>query len=326
MNIYLELTEAFNKGALRAIICSGQAVVLHRLAIMSKDGDWILREDKSALEHVLSVLDARGARYRYGAPLDVRWMAGGWSSHLEFRDDPLRIRTDFFTRPPRISAADLARIWKEQAGREIPFLDPPELAEMKKTNRERDYAVIGELARLMEDAELQLRYSRSVRDLLKLAEKSPDLVEKLLVERPILSSISEGRQPLEAALDRERRDSIRSHEVRLSSYAAAAARWHELWPNVAAEIAGLSLTKAHAVIVERASTVLPTSVEIPKRSLSVNEIRDEFLSEEDLALEDLTDEQLVAYWNLWLLQAQATNDLDEKTYSHGVFALEIEPT
>ena len=94
--------------------------------------------------------------------------------------------------------------------------------------------------------------------MLKLAEKSPDLVEKLLVERPILSSISEGRQPLEAALDRERRDSIRSHEVRLSSYAAAAARWHELWPSVAAEIAGLSLTKAHAVIVERASTVLPT--------------------------------------------------------------------
>lgn len=61
VNIYLELTEAFNTGALRAIICSGQAVVLHRLTIMSKDGDWILREDKSSLEHVLSVLDAHGA-------------------------------------------------------------------------------------------------------------------------------------------------------------------------------------------------------------------------------------------------------------------------
>jgi hypothetical protein len=86
-------------------------------------------------------------------------MTGGWSSHLEFRRDQLRIRTDFFTRPPRIPEADLARIWKEQAWHEIPFLDPPELAEMKKTTRERDYVVIGELARLMEDAELQLRYS-----------------------------------------------------------------------------------------------------------------------------------------------------------------------
>jgi hypothetical protein len=27
----------------------------------------------------------------------------------------------------------------------------------------------------------------------------------------------------------------------------------------------------------------------------------------------------VAYWNLWLAQAQCTNDLDEALYSHGVF-------
>ena len=85
MNIYLELTEDFNRGRQRAIICSGQAVVLHRLAIMSKDGDWILREDQDALSHVLSVLAARGATYRFGAPLDLRWLRHGWSSHLEFQ-------------------------------------------------------------------------------------------------------------------------------------------------------------------------------------------------------------------------------------------------
>ena len=49
------------------------------------------------------------------------------------------------------------------------------------------------------------------------------------------------------------------------------------------------------------------------------ELEDEFLSEEDLDLRNLTWEELVAYWNLWLHQAQATNDLDEATYSHGVF-------
>ena len=47
--------------------------------------------------------------------------------------------------------------------------------------------------------------------------------------------------------------------------------------------------------------------------------RDEFLSEEDLDLRNLSEEELIAYWNLWLEQAQATNDLDEHTYSHGVF-------
>ncbi len=49
------------------------------------------------------------------------------------------------------------------------------------------------------------------------------------------------------------------------------------------------------------------------------EMEDEFLSEEDLDLRNMSWEELVAYWNLWLLQAQATNDLDEAYYSHGVF-------
>lgn len=50
--------------------------------------------------------------------------------------------------------------------------------------------------------------------------------------------------------------------------------------------------------------------------------RDEFLSEEDLDLRNLSDEELIAYWNLWLEQAQITNDLDQHTYSHGVFTVE----
>lgn len=56
----------------------------------------------------------------------------------------------------------------------------------------------------------------------------------------------------------------------------------------------------------------------------MTQIRDEFLSEEDLDLRNLTQEELVAYWNQWLEQAQATNEIDADTYSHGVF--ECEPS
>ncbi len=49
------------------------------------------------------------------------------------------------------------------------------------------------------------------------------------------------------------------------------------------------------------------------------DVRDEFLSEEDLDLRNLSDEELVVYWNLWLAQTQTTNDEDEALYSHGVF-------
>lgn len=48
-------------------------------------------------------------------------------------------------------------------------------------------------------------------------------------------------------------------------------------------------------------------------------IRDEFLSEEDLDLATLTSEELEACWMAWLRQAQITNEVDERSYSHGVF-------
>ena len=55
-------------------------------------------------------------------------------------------------------------------------------------------------------------------------------------------------------------------------------------------------------------------------------IRDEFLSEEDLDIKNMSDEELYAYWNFWLKLAQSSNDLDCYTYSHGVFTGITEPT
>jgi len=255
MNIYLELTHAFNAGDLRAIVSSGQAVVLHRLAVMSKDGDWILRETPEALDAVLGELDQRGARYRFGAPLDVRWMRGGWSSHFEFRQEALRVRTDFVTRPPRLTAEDLAKLWQEQTGAVPPVVDPRRLAELKKTNREKDYAVIGELARLLDDPRQQLLLSRSARELLALTRARPDLVRALMVVRPLLAEGSE--ESLETALDAERRALIHANERRLQRYLAAAEPWAAHWPAVEAEISGLPLRQAHAVVVARAEGRLP---------------------------------------------------------------------
>lgn len=51
----------------------------------------------------------------------------------------------------------------------------------------------------------------------------------------------------------------------------------------------------------------------------MKEIRDEFLSEEDMDLKNLSWEELLIYWDMWLQQAQLTNDTDKNTYSHGVF-------
>lgn len=51
-------------------------------------------------------------------------------------------------------------------------------------------------------------------------------------------------------------------------------------------------------------------------------LRDEFLSEEDLDLQSLTDDEIEIVWTMWLEQAQVTNDDDRNHYSHGVFLYE----
>ena len=261
MNIYVDLTIKFNAGRLRAILSSGQAVVLHRLAIMSKDGDWIVREDDEGLNHILMTLDQCGARYRFGAPLDKRWLSGGWSAHFEFLRDGLRIRTDFVSRPPRISAMRLTEIWVEEENREIPFVDLADLAELKKTNREKDYAIIGELSRRMGAFSEKVRYSRSARELLDFFKSDPGTVIPILEERGIAKDTLTGIETLEIALDAERRRLIHLNENRLLRYVVASKEWSETWKEVEKETAGLSLLKAHKIIIERANGILPKSIE-----------------------------------------------------------------
>jgi hypothetical protein len=256
-NPYLELTEELNRGRLRALLSSGQAVVVHRLAIMSKDGDWILREDAEALDHILDVLSQHGARYRFGAPLDLRWLTGGWSSHFEIRREALRLRTDFVTRPPRITSEQLARMWEEAEATGNEVVRPEPLAAMKLTNREKDYAVVGELARLMTDTRSQLLYSRSSRDLIRLAEEHPADVVEMVQQRPVLAQVAAGRDALEEALDRERRMLIHANEQRLARYMAASEGWAKLWPEVQRRFGRLPLLEAHRLMAASAEGVLP---------------------------------------------------------------------
>lgn len=260
MNIYLDLTGTFNEGRLRAILSSGQAVVLHRLAIMSKDGDWIVREDDETTDHILHCLDRLGARYRFGAPFEKRWLAGGWSSHFEFTSGSMRVRTDFVSRPPRISTERLGRIWSEMEKKDPPFVSLEDLAELKKTNREKDYVILGDLARRMTAIENKIRYSRSAKDIIAGMQTVPELVTRIMKERGVAEENLKNIDLLEAALDAERRRLIHTNEQRLSRYLEASKQWQERWKEVEREMQGRSLNEAHSIITRRAETVLPFSV------------------------------------------------------------------
>jgi hypothetical protein len=169
----------------------------------------------------------------------------------------LRLRCDFVTRPPRVSPAALAALWEAPAQKEVPVVTLPILADLKKTNREKDYAVIGELARKMEDKHLQALHSRSARDLMQLLAQHPAAVAEAAGERPLLSRIGQGREVIERLLDEERRALMRTNEDRLDRYLAAARRWGADWPRLSKQLAGRPLAEAHEMMVAKAADLLP---------------------------------------------------------------------
>jgi len=254
-NIYFALTEAFNQDAPTVALASGQAVVFYRIAIMSKDGDWVIREAPDACERVLRELERRGARYRIGAPLDVRWLKGGWSSHFEFFDERRRrVRCDFVSRPPRVSPASLAALFERARGETLVAVDPESLILMKQTQRAKDYAVIGELALLL-PPEREIEFTTDPDRLLALAPAVGGSSRRPAVHAALSTG---GRRSVVAALAAEADDLQLRDAARLTVYEQAA----ELYVGEcrAQGLANLALREAHARLCELADRCLPTDI------------------------------------------------------------------
>jgi hypothetical protein len=252
-NIYFELTEAFNATESVVVLAAGQAVVYYRVAIMSKDGDWVIRETPHACETVLAELARRGAHYRLGAPLDVRWLAGGWSSHFEFPDEKgRRIRCDFLSRPPRVSQSGIDRIFSDaHATPGLAVIDLENLIAMKQTQRAKDYAVIGELAtRLPPEREIDVTTDpdRIIRLALTVGHRS---------RRPVARLAASGadRRGVILALAEEVDARQQADRRRMSVYDVASRPYFEECRT--ARIAALPLHDAHERLLEIADRLLP---------------------------------------------------------------------
>jgi hypothetical protein len=256
-NVYFDLTRAFNARGPIVALASGQAVVHYRVAIMSKDGDWVIRETADACGRVLEILEHRDAVYRPGAPLDPRWLAGGWSSHFEYADEKgRRIRCDFFSRPPRVAQQAIDRLF---AAADDPLLvvDLESLIRMKQTQRAKDYAVIGELAaRLPPEQEALL-----TTDADRLLALAP--VVRGTTRRAALEAAATGdRDAVVVELAREQDRLRRRDRMRLDAYAAAAQPYLQAFARLPAS--ERQLPQAHSRVLELADRHLPAHVSLPE--------------------------------------------------------------
>ena len=256
-NVYFELTEAFNADRPTAALASGQAVVYYRVAIMSKDGDWIIRESPDACARVLAVLDARGARYRPAAPLDSRWLAGGWSCHFEFFDDRhRRVRCDFVSRPPRVAQSALDATFA-RATTPLFAVDVETLIRLKQTQRAKDYAVIGALAaKLPADREIEFTTNPD-RILALTAEFGPPRTRPAVAA----AATSGDRRALVIALAEEIDEQQQRDRRRVERYETAAAPYLAECRTLG--LAGLPLGEAHTRLIDAAERLLPPHLEIP---------------------------------------------------------------
>jgi hypothetical protein len=161
-----------------------------------------------------------------------------------------------------LSNENLAQMWVENETTEskfpVPTIDVRRLIELKKTDRERDYAVIGELARLGTPEE-QLLVGRSALDIIQIVEGHPEALLAAQKLRPALSGVKEGIDALELALFHERQELVKANRQRLAAYSLAAQDWAKGWPSLEKETRGLPLFEAHTLLIQRALETLPFS-------------------------------------------------------------------
>jgi hypothetical protein len=254
-NIYFELTRELNAQGPIAALASGQAVVYYRIAIMSKDGDWILKETSQACHRVLEVLAKRYARYRAGAPLDTRWLSGGWSSHFELTDERgRRIRCDFVSRPPRLARSISEELFAASEPGNLLVVDVESLIRMKYTQRAKDYPAIAELARLL-PPEKEVELTTDPDRILELAPRFGAASKRFSVKA---AQAGEDRQNVVVALAREVDRLQQLDKKRLAGYQRASKTYLQKLSEIG--VSRLPLLEAHEMCCELALKHLPGKI------------------------------------------------------------------
>jgi hypothetical protein len=182
-------------------LTSGMACVYYGIQQTTKDTDWIVAPGHlDTLRTLLAEQERRlppwlvGYRSICGAPLDPRWLANGWTSHLVIQDSALEAEhhLDFFGRPPR------APVW---AASPEGIACRATVAAMKRTDRDRDWAFVDGLGWQLSEADGDLEEALvNVQDearLRHLWNRAPAACrESALRRRPLLQMVQATTDPV----------------------------------------------------------------------------------------------------------------------------------
>jgi hypothetical protein len=189
------------KAGIRFAITSGMACVHYGLQQNTKDSDWIIpAEEISKLVELLCAMEKELPPWRisyrslFGSPLHADFMRHGWSSHLSIweRADSQEQHVDIFSHPPRVPILRFS-----EAG----WADRDTVARMKKTDRPKDWPLVGALG-------LQMEVERDAMSLLHIM--NPDRIKRVWQQIPAeKKAVLAKQRPLLRQIDETGFDSVR---------------------------------------------------------------------------------------------------------------------
>lgn len=197
LQFYRTFRALLDEHGIRHALTSGMACVEYGIQQTTKDTDWIvdpgqLAELIALLARLEPALTGRNWRIAYrplfGAPLLREYLAAGWTSHLAIHDGPSspEHHLDFFGQPPRVLLEEA--LGSASAG--IASLHV--IAQMKKTDRDRDWPIVealGQLAAYASDWNAIL-HSRDSRLLARLWRAIPEQERaEFSQRRPLLKQL-----------------------------------------------------------------------------------------------------------------------------------------
>lgn len=182
-------------------ITSGMACVHYGLQQNTKDSDWIIPADAlERLRELLAKLEGELPPWRvsyrqiFGVPLDAEYMRHGWTSHLTIWDNAASVehKVDIFSKPPRVRQDELIADPDGWASQHV-------VAQMKKTDRPRDWPIVDGLGRRLWAlrSDLGLLHLNNQAALLTAWAETDELTrQRLAARRPLLACL---RRPLTPA-------------------------------------------------------------------------------------------------------------------------------
>ena len=205
----------------QTLLIGGQACILYGGAEFSRDLDLMLAVTPETIPRLEQALAALVATPIAVPPLRADLLERGHAVHFRCaRDDVAGLRLDLMTRPPRL--ADIDAVWRRHIVIDLDFgpvsvVALEDLVATKKTQRDKDWATIGELVAADMIAHegsadrsrtaFWLRETRDADALIQLASEFREIAVTTTADRPLLhTALQANHLALELELAREQID------------------------------------------------------------------------------------------------------------------------